>query len=72
VALGVGIVSLLWGCFGLAQAGLFTMAQVWCLPGTKRPNYWVRLARSLMFLAFLGASPPSSNMIERSTQTSQN
>lgn len=54
VALGVGIVTLLWGCFGLAQAGLFTMAEVWCLPGTKRLNYWVRLARSLMFLAFLG------------------
>src|SRR5205807_9167494 len=54
VALGVGIVTLLWGCFGLAQAGLFTMAQVWCLPGTKRPNYCMRLTRSLMFLAFLG------------------
>jgi YihY family inner membrane protein len=54
VALGIGMGSLVWGCFGLAQAGLFTMAQVWCLPGTKRPNYWVRLARSLMFLAFLG------------------
>jgi YihY family inner membrane protein len=54
VALGIGIVSLVWGCFGLAQAGLFTMSQVWNLPGTKRPNYWVRLARSLMFLAFLG------------------
>jgi YihY family inner membrane protein len=54
IALGVGIVSLVWGCFGLAQAGLFTMSQVWNLPGTKRPNYWVRLARSLLFLTFLG------------------
>ena len=54
IGLIVGVIGLIWGASGLAQAGLFTMAQVWCLPGTKRPNYWVRLARSLMFLAFLG------------------
>jgi YihY family inner membrane protein len=54
LALAIGIGSLTWGCVGLAQAGLFTMAQVWNLPGTKRPNYWVRLTRSLLFLASLG------------------
>jgi len=54
LALGIGLGALLWGSVGLAQAGLFAMAQVWNLPGTKRPNYWVRLIRSVMFIALMG------------------
>jgi uncharacterized BrkB/YihY/UPF0761 family membrane protein len=40
----VGLLLLLWGCTGLAQAGLFTMEQVWNLPGPARPGYLPRLA----------------------------
>ncbi len=35
------------GATGLAQAGLFTMAQVWNLPGPARPGYVQRLGRAL-------------------------
>src|ERR1700691_2245219 len=37
VGLIVGIAGLIWGSTGLAQAGLFTMSQVWNLPGPARP-----------------------------------
>jgi YihY family inner membrane protein len=51
--LAVGLIGLVWGSAGLAQQGLFTMAQVWNLPGPQRPNYPKRLLRALGFLATL-------------------
>ena len=54
VGLIIGIVTLIWGTSGLAQAGLFTMAQVWNLPGPERPGYVQRLGRAALFLAVLG------------------
>ncbi|MHB1445644.1 MAG: YihY/virulence factor BrkB family protein [Acidimicrobiales bacterium] len=54
VALVVSLVMLLWGTTGVAQAGLFTMAQIWNLPGPERPNYIKRVARSFSFLAVIG------------------
>ncbi|MCL6091815.1 MAG: YihY/virulence factor BrkB family protein [Actinobacteria bacterium] len=50
----VGIGGLVWGSLSLGQTGIFTMAQVWNLPGTERPNFAARLGRSLTFLAVLG------------------
>ncbi len=52
--LAVGIVGLVWGSMSLGQNGIFTMAQVWNLPGPERPGFPKRLARSLAFLAVLG------------------
>ena len=54
IGLIVGLASLLWGTTGLAQAGLFTMEQVWNLPGPARPGFFPRLGRSLIFLTLLG------------------
>jgi len=54
IGLIVGLVGLIWGSTGLAQAGLFTMEQVWNLPGPKRPGYVQRLGRAVLFLALLG------------------
>jgi YihY family inner membrane protein len=48
-----GLLLLLWGVTRLAQAGLFTMAQVWNLPGPARIGYFPRLVRSAVFLALL-------------------
>jgi YihY family inner membrane protein len=53
VGLVVGLLLLCWGVTSLAQAGLFTMEQVWNLPGPARPGYLQRLARSVLFLAVL-------------------
>ncbi|HTW07931.1 MAG TPA: YihY/virulence factor BrkB family protein [Acidimicrobiales bacterium] len=54
VGLVVGAGGLVWGSLGLAQNGIFTMEQVWNLPGPARPNYLKRLGRSFAFLAVLG------------------
>jgi YihY family inner membrane protein len=54
IGLIVGIVVLLWGTTRLAQAGIFTMEQVWNLPGPARVGYFPRLVRCVLFLAVLG------------------
>jgi YihY family inner membrane protein len=54
IGLVAGLVVLTWGATGLAQAGLFTMEQVWNLPGPARPGYVQRLGRAVAFLAVLG------------------
>ncbi|HEX5187950.1 MAG TPA: YhjD/YihY/BrkB family envelope integrity protein, partial [Streptosporangiaceae bacterium] len=55
IGLAVGVVVALWGSSGLAQSGMFAMAQVWNLPGPDRPGYWQRLGRAGLFLLVLGA-----------------
>ncbi len=54
IGLVVGLLGLVWGATGLAQAGLFTMEQVWNLPGPARPGYVPRLGRAVLFLCLLG------------------
>ncbi len=55
IGLVIGLAGLVWGSTGLAQAGLFSMAQVWNLAGPQRPNYLTRLGRSVLFLVVLGS-----------------
>jgi YihY family inner membrane protein len=55
IGLIVGLLALVYGATGLAQAGLFTMEQVWNLPGPARPGYVQRLGRAVLFLGLLGA-----------------
>lgn len=52
-ALAIALVFLVWSSTSLAQSGLFTMAQVWNLPGSARPGFVQRLGRSVAFLAAL-------------------
>jgi len=54
IGLIIGIVATLWGSLGLAQAGVFTMEQVWNVPGPDRPGYVPRLGRAGLFLGLLG------------------
>ncbi|HVC13758.1 MAG TPA: YihY/virulence factor BrkB family protein [Acidimicrobiales bacterium] len=54
VGLAFGIAGLIWGSLGLAENGIFTMMQIWNLPGPQRPNYPKRLLRAGAFLAVLG------------------
>ncbi len=56
IGLIVGLLGLIWGATGLAQAGLFTMEQVWNLPGPDRPGYFQRLGRAMVFLGMLGVA----------------
>jgi YihY family inner membrane protein len=54
IGLIIGFVGLIWGATGLAQSGLFTMEQVWNLPGPARPGFIPRLGRAMLFIALLG------------------
>ena len=49
----VGIGGLIYGSTGLAQAGLFSMEQIWNIPAAVRPNYVTRMLRALVFLLVL-------------------
>src|SRR6202165_2128095 len=53
IGLVIGLVVLCYGTTGLAQAGLFSMSQVWNLPGPERPNFWKRLVRAFGFIGVL-------------------
>ena len=55
IGLIVGLLVLIYGATSLAQAGLFTMEQVWNLPGPARPGFLQRLGRAVLFLVLLGA-----------------
>jgi uncharacterized BrkB/YihY/UPF0761 family membrane protein len=48
---------------GFAQAGLFTMEQVWNLPGPARPGYFPRLGRAVTFLGVLGVGVIATTLL---------
>src|SRR6266700_2505023 len=58
IGLIVGVIGLIWGASGLAQAGLFTMEQLWNLPGPARPGFVQRLGRAGMYLGAFRALTP--------------
>ena len=63
IGLIFGMLVLIWGATNLAQAGLFTMAQVWNLPGPDRPGYFPRLGRAMLFLAMLGGGVIATTLL---------
>jgi YihY family inner membrane protein len=63
ISLVISIVGLLWGSLALAQNGIFTMSQLWNLPGPDRPNYIKRLARSVTFLLVLALGLATSTFL---------
>jgi len=63
IGLIVGLAVLIWGATGLAQSALYTMEEVWNLPGPARPGFFPRLVRSLLFLAVLGLGVLSTTLL---------
>ena len=53
LALVVGVIGLVWGSLGVSQAAQYAMAEVWNIPGRKRPGFFPRLLRSLSILGVL-------------------
>lgn len=54
IGLVVGLVVLLWGSMGVAQAGQHAMAEVWNVPVRSRPGFVPRLGRSILVLLIIG------------------
>jgi uncharacterized BrkB/YihY/UPF0761 family membrane protein len=54
LALVVGLLGLVWGSQGLAQAAQFTMDEAWNVPNKTRPGFVSRTARSFGWYAVFG------------------
>jgi YihY family inner membrane protein len=63
IGLVAGLAVLIWGATGLSQSALFTMEQVWNLPGPARPGFFPRIGRSLLFLSILGLGVLSTTLL---------
>jgi YihY family inner membrane protein len=50
----VGLLGLIWGSLGIAQAAQHAMAEVWNIPGVIRPNFVKRISRGLGLFVVLG------------------
>ncbi|HEY8557530.1 MAG TPA: YhjD/YihY/BrkB family envelope integrity protein, partial [Actinomycetes bacterium] len=50
VALGIGLLGILWGGLGIVQSFQDAMNDLWNVPRRVRPNFWWRLARGLAAL----------------------
>jgi inner membrane protein YhjD len=53
LALVIGLLALVWGSLGVAQVAQHAMAEVWNVPGARRPGFGPRLLRSVLVLAVL-------------------
>jgi YihY family inner membrane protein len=56
IGLVVGILGTLWGGLGITQSAQDAMNAVWSIPYRQRPNFWLRLARSLVSLVVVAAA----------------
>jgi YihY family inner membrane protein len=63
VGLALGVLVLLWGSMGVAQAAQYAMAQVWNVPGRVRPGFVPRLGRSVLILGVIGFGVVATTVI---------
>jgi YihY family inner membrane protein len=50
VALAVGLVGLAWGGLGVTQVAQHAMAEIWNVPGVRRPGFFPRMARGVIVM----------------------
>jgi YihY family inner membrane protein len=63
IALAVGLGGLVWGGFGVTQAAQHAMAEIWNVPGVRRPNFVTRMARGAAVLGVGGAGLVASSAL---------
>lgn len=63
LALIVGILGLIWGSQGLAQAAQFTMDEAWNVPNRTRPGFIPRTIRSFGWYAAFGVGAVASTFV---------
>ncbi|MDP9073074.1 MAG: YihY/virulence factor BrkB family protein [Actinomycetota bacterium] len=56
VGLAIGLLGLVYGSLGIAQAAQHAMAQIWNVPGVVRPGFVPRLVRALLLFVTLGVA----------------
>lgn len=63
LALAVGVLGLVWGAQGLAQAVQFSTAQMWNVPRGDRPGFLPRLLTGLSWYAVFGIGVVASTFV---------
>ena len=63
LALAIGLLGLLWGSLGVAQAAQHAMAEVWNVPARIRPGFGPRLARALLIIGLLALGTIATTVI---------
>jgi YihY family inner membrane protein len=63
-ALTIGLLGLLYGSMGVAQAGQHAMAEIWNVPGVLRPGFLVRLGRAAAFFVVLALGMAATTAAE--------
>lgn len=53
LGLAIGLLGLSYGALGVAQVLQFAMAQVWAVPGVRRPGFLPRLGRGVLLFVVL-------------------
>jgi inner membrane protein YhjD len=56
LGLVIGLLGLVWGSLGVAQAAQHAMAQLWSISVPRRPSFLPRLARSVLVLGVLAVA----------------
>ena len=59
----VGVLGLLWGSLGVAQAVQYATQQAWTVPDDQRPGFVARVARSAAFVGVLGAGVVGTSLL---------
>ncbi len=62
--LAIGLLGLLYGSLGVAQAGQHAMAEIWNVPGVLRPGFVYRLGRAAAFFTVLAAGVAATAAVE--------
>jgi YihY family inner membrane protein len=62
-AIVVGVLVLIWGAMGLAQAAEFTMQRAWNVPSKQKLRFGPRLARGLGWYALIGTGATASTFL---------
>ena len=63
VGLAVGLIGLGWGSLGVTQVAQHAMAEVWNIPGVRRPNFVTRLTRGVLLMVVLGLGVTSTTLL---------
>lgn len=63
IALAVGLVGLVLGAQGLAQAAMYATAETWDVPAAQRPGFTTRLSRGAWWYASFGLGIVASTAI---------
>jgi YihY family inner membrane protein len=63
IALGIGLLGILWGGLGIVQSFQDAMNDIWNIPRRHRPNFWWRLARGLAALLLVAGEVVAATVL---------